>query len=29
MYPENLEESDHLEDIGVCVRIVLKWILNK
>jgi hypothetical protein len=26
---ESLEEGDHLEDLYVGVRIILKWILNK
>jgi hypothetical protein len=25
----NLKERDHLEDLGVDVRIILEWILEK
>jgi hypothetical protein len=26
---ENLKESDHLEDLGVDVRLILEWILEE
>jgi hypothetical protein len=26
---ENLKERDHLEDLGVDNKIILKWIFNK
>jgi hypothetical protein len=25
----NLKERDHIEDIGIDVRVILKWILNR
>jgi hypothetical protein len=28
-YLEDLMESDHLEDLGVGARLLLRWILNK
>jgi hypothetical protein len=28
-WSENMEERDHLQDLGIDSRIILKWILNK